>query len=352
MNIKKFTLFLILIFMITGCAGDKTKDKVEIKENAIPVSTENVVRTSFNITFQTIGKVASSQMVPLYFSVPGIVDSIYVDAGDRVNEGEPLARLENEQYEAQYMLALSAYEKSRKDLESTKELYESNIVSRDQLDNASVGYNNARANYITAKKAFENSVLKAPFTGSVISRNLEVGAVVSPGGGNPLFVIGNMENLKVVVSVPESDIGMVNPGQSVNLVFKTFPGKKFKGTVKRISLATKTLSNSFDIEIDLKNRNGDLRLGLIADVEIILQRLNDVVVLPVDMIHESSGRNFIYTVENSRAVKIPVEIIHISGSKIVLKNTIPEGTKLIVKGHNDVMEGSLVETSNKGMELR
>lgn len=342
--IRTMIPLILIVFIFNGCGNDTNSTRVSVLENPIPVSVEEIKSRPFNIVFKTIGKVASSQMVPLYFSIPGTVDSIFVESGDKVKKNMALAGLEADQYEAQYQLARSAFEKAEKDLASTEELFNSNVVSQDRLDNVRVGYNNARASYVQARKAFSNTVLRAPFDGSVISRDLEIGAVVAPGAvPNAPFVIANMEDLKVIVSIPESDIGNIKPGQKVNMTFKTFPKRAFKGMVRKIGLATRSLSNSFDVEIEVMNTTGELRLGLVADVQIILEELAAAIVLPVDMVHESNSEAYIFTVDNNRAQKTPVRVIHVSGSDIVLENSMKSGTRLISRGYNDVMEGSLVE---------
>jgi len=349
MLFRKYLINTLLLsaLILTGCSKDQKPEKLEIKEILIPVAVEKLIYQPFDVILTTIGKVTSSQLVRLYFSVPGTVERIYVEQGDKLQKNMPLASLDSDQFEAQYLLAKSALVKAEKDLASTKELFKSNIVSEDQLDNVNVGYFNAKANYIQAEKAFNNTTLKAPFDGSIISRDLEIGAVVAPGAAmNPPFVLGNMEDLKILVSIAESDIGKIKTGQKVVLNFKTFPDREYIGSVLRIGLATKTLSNSFDVEIKVNNSKGDLRLGLIADVEIVIEEIKEAIVIPVDMLNELNNEMFIYTAVNGRATKTPVKIVFISGSNIVVEGNLPEGTLLITKGQHDVLEGSILTISN------
>jgi membrane fusion protein (multidrug efflux system) len=335
-------LWCAALMVWVGC-NDRQGETTTMVEVPVPVRVEPLELEPYCITYHTIGKIESAQQVNLFFEVPGQVDSLFVEEGDQVVTGQPLAKLEQESYRANFVRARSAFEKARRDLASAEELYRQNIVSKDQYEQARLGFDNAQAGFIQARTALENTVLTAPFPGRIIQRNLEVGEVVAPGvAAAPPFVLADLKRLKVVVSVPESDIGRIRAGLPVELTFKSYPDRVVRGTVHRVGLSTRPLSNTFAVEIAIEAPDEGLRLGLVAEVTIILQEFQQEVVLPLRLIHEEKGGKFVYIVRDDRVHRVPVEVVDISGSRVLVRGDLPPGTLLITAGHHDVREGTLV----------
>ncbi|NOZ03268.1 MAG: efflux RND transporter periplasmic adaptor subunit [FCB group bacterium] len=340
---RRTILVLITLFVINGCGNRQNDAENKLKEVPVPVKVEPIVPKPFRVTYHTLGKTESVRQVNLFFEATGQVDSIFVDENDFVRKDQPLAKIRQEQYRANFIRARSAYEKAKKDLENADDLFRKNIISKDQRDQARLGYDNAHANFIQAKTALENTILSAPFSGRIIQRNVEVGDVIAPGAvTKPAFVIADMRKLKVVVSVPESEISKIREGQEVELEFKTFPERTFKGSVSRVSLATRSLSNTFDVEILIDNPNERLRLGLIADVNIILEKYERAMVLPIRLIHEEKDRQYVFLADGNRAKRVDIRILNISGSQVLVEGALSPGDSLITDGHHDVKDGTLI----------
>ncbi|NQV29805.1 MAG: efflux RND transporter periplasmic adaptor subunit [Candidatus Marinimicrobia bacterium] len=337
------TLVIILVLsLLAACGGDS--DAQEIVETQIPVALQVVKYQPFQIDFHSIGRVVSENQVNLLFQSGGQVDSIWTNVGDFVRDGQRLASINSDIYSTMYTQAKSMYEKSKRDLESSQELYNSKVISSDQFQMAKIGLDNSRAAFTQAKKGIENTILRAPFSGWIVAKNLNIGDLVAPGASmQPPMVLADMNRLKIIVPVPEARIGQIKNGQPAQIRFKTFPDRVFEGAVLRIGMTSKNFSNNYDVEVRMSGNMMGMKLGLIADVRIIQEYYEEALVLPLNLIQDDGESQFVYLENGGRAVRKQISINALSGSKVFVEADIEPGDILIVKGQNDVKDGSLLD---------
>jgi len=338
----RILLSVVSLTVLSNCGGEaEVKEVVEIK---VPVALDTVKFKPFQIDFHSIGRVVSENQVNLLFQSSGQVDSIWVNVGDYVYKDQRLASIEMDVYSTMYTQAKSMYEKSKRDLESSKSLFNSNVISSDQYEMARIGLDNARAGYTQAKNSMDNTILRAPFSGWIVAENLNIGDLVSPGGAmQPPMILADMNRLKIIVPVPEARIGQIRNGQFAQIEFKTFPDRVFEGAVLRIGMAPKNMSNNYDVEVRMSGNMRGMKLGLVGDVRIVQEYYEEALVLPLNLIQDDGEKKFIYLAEAGRAVQKEVTIRALSGSEVFIDADVNPEDVLIVKGHNDVKDGSLLD---------
>lgn len=346
MRLQKISIQLLainLMGLILFSCGGEAEEKV-IEETKIPVALSEVAYQPFQIDYHSIGRVVSENQVNLIFQSSGQVDSIWVNVGDYVRNNQRLASIETDVYQTMFTQAKSMFEKSKRDLESSQKLFDSNVISSDQYEMARIGLDNSRAAYTQAKNSMDNTILRAPFSGWIVAENLNIGDIVSPGGAmQPPMVLADMNRLKIIVPVPESRIGQIRNGQFAQIQFKTFPDRIIEGAVLRIGMAPKNFSNNYDVEVRIAGDVSGLKLGLVADVRIILEYYEEALVVPLNLIQDDGVSQFIFVEEEGRAVQKDIEIQALSGSAVFIKADVQVGDKLIFKGQNDVNDGSLLD---------
>lgn len=333
---------MTVLAILVSCGGEKAvEEKVEAK---VAVAVDTFKYDHFQVEYHSIGRVMSENQVNLLFQSSGQVDSIWVNVGSYVRKDQKLASIETDVYKTMFAQARSMYEKSQRDLASSKDLFESNVISSDQYEMARLGLDNARAGYTQAKTTMDNTTLRAPFSGWIVSKNLNIGDLASPAGAmQPPFILADMRRLKITIPVPEARIGMIKVGQQARVSFKTFPDRVFAGEVLRVGLAPKDFSNNYDVEVRLTGDVANLKLGLVADVRIVLENFDNAIVLPLNLIQDDGTDQFIYVADADRAVRKAVKVEALAGAKVKVEAEITEGDILIVKGHNDVSDGSLLD---------
>ncbi len=346
MRTIKTTILIMITTMswliLEGCGGAAdTKEQFEFK---VPVAVKTVEYQPFQIDYHSIGRVVSENQVTLLFQSSGQVDSIWAQVGDYVVKDQHLASIGTDVYETMYIQARSMYEKSKRDLESSQSLFDSKVISSDQFEMTRIGLDNARAGYTQAKNAMDNTILKAPFSGWIVAKNLNIGDLVAPGGAmQPPYILADMDQLKIIVPVPEARIGQIKKWQKAQIKFKTFPDREFTGNVLRVGMAPKDFSNNYDVEIHLSGNVRGLKLGLVADVRIVLEYFDEALVIPLNLVQDDGATQFIYIAEDSLAVKKDIEIRALSGSEVLIQADVAPGDILITKGHNDVKDGTLLD---------
>jgi len=336
------TLSLISLLALSNCGGEA--EVKEVAETTVPVAVDTVRYQPFQLDFHSIGRVVSENQVNLLFQSAGQVDSIWANVGDYVYRDQRLASIETDVYSTMYTQARSMYEKAQRDLESSKSLFNSNVISSDQFEMARIGLDNARAAYTQAKNSLENTILRAPFSGWIVAENLNIGDLVSPGGAmQPPMVLADMNRLKIIVPVPEARIGQIRNGQFAQIKFKTFPDREFEGAVLRIGMAPKSMSNNYDVEVRMSGNMSGMKLGLVGDVRIIQEYYEEALVLPLNLIQDDGEQQFVFLEEAGRAVQKEINIRALSGSQVFVDGEIGAGDVIIVRGHNDVKDGVLLD---------
>jgi RND family efflux transporter MFP subunit len=282
-----------------------------------------VLRDHLPETVVATGTTDPLARVVVQSEIPGIVAAIHVDDGERVAHGAPLVELDRERIayrvaelraalavreaQARQDLAGSAVaqlEQVRRDHGRIASMYKDGIVAQRELDDvrhrlrlAEIGVSDARAEKAAreaavmqamealrqAERDLEKSVIRAPVSGLVLHRAVEVGAAVADlqNGGTVVAILADDSRIHVTADVDERDIARVRLGQIANVRIDAFPGEQFSGTVRKVSssaTAAREVRN-FPIEIELPP-DPRMRVGMSADVRVVVRDHRDVLVVP------------------------------------------------------------------------
>jgi HlyD family secretion protein len=238
--------------------------------------------------------------------VSGRIESLLADEGDSVVKNQVLIRLEDKELQAQlkqveaaYQVSLAQLSQSRSsldnlkaNLERIKELFKAGSSTRQQLDDMETKYDVAKdqfnlSSHLTEqnkatieliKTNIDNSIIKSPIDGLVLSKNTEMGEVVLPG--NSLLTLGDLSKPWVKIYIKETDLGKVKLGQKTEVKIDTYPDKVFEGKVtyisnqaeftpKNIQTKEERVKLVFGIKVSLDNPLQILKPGMPADVTIL-----------------------------------------------------------------------------------
>ena len=273
---------------MSGCSE---KSKMEIDEYEVkPVSMSEVVTAT--------GTMESVTQVNVGTQVTGIIEHLYVDFNDHVTKGQLLAELEKTLLEselksadANMASAQASYEYAKNNYERDKKLHDEQLISdyefqtsKRDYDVARLSYEKSKADRVRAAKNLNYAEIYSPIDGIVISREVEVGqTVVSSMNVADLYVIADLENMRVVGNVDEADIGQVKVGQHVTFTVDAYPDDIFSGNVTQVRLNPTTTSNVVTYEVIVNAPNPELKLipGMTANITIYTLELNDVIAVPL-----------------------------------------------------------------------
>jgi len=230
--------------------------------------------------------------------VSGIINDVYVDFNDEVEEGQVIARLDRTLLqiavnEAQTALARSQaqYDFVDRNYKRTKELFEQQLVSESEYDQSEYDMRTAQTTFESSRISLERAqrnlgyaTIYAPISGKVIERNVDPGQTVAASLSTPqLFLIANdLSEMQILASVDESDIGIIEEGQDVRFTVQAYPDDTFTGTVAQVRLQSNVQENvvNYTVAVDVRNDDGTLLPGMTATVEFLVKTVSDVLKVP------------------------------------------------------------------------
>lgn len=231
-------------------------------------------------TIVATGEFVSPVRSELAVKMPGRVGAIYVDEGSRVTKGQPLLTLETDytrlnlqRAEADAARARAMADDAQRDVERKKGLIASNSIPQATMDRSQAAYDQAHAALASAqaqaallRQQLGDAVLRSPIDGVVAEKRTDVGQRL--GDATVAFVVVQTSPLKLRFRVPERYLASVHKGQPVTATVDPYPGQSFEGRVTVIGGVIDSATRSLLVETEFANRDGRLRPGLFARVEL------------------------------------------------------------------------------------
>lgn len=322
--------------------------------------TDMVTEGTFTITVEAKGQlkpISSSVVSP---SVDGTVDSINVQAGQSVNEGDVLMTIKNDELDRNVAEAQRAVAAAQEDLTNAQKAAavaqatpttdvdgasaaagvsaasaDTNAVSAAQRSLAS-----AQANLDQANAKAASRTVTAPSSGSIVELNAKVGATVTGGmimgesdtsGGKQCMQIADLSKMKVTVQVGEKDIAKIAVGQSANVTYPAFPDIVSQGTVTAIASVANSDSNSgggsvtFNVDILIEAPDSRLKPGMTAEVSVVTEKLDDVVMVPTMALMTEDGEHYYVNLatdsEGKKTRRVKVTVVTQNDNEAVVGKT-------------------------------
>jgi len=281
------------------------------QENGVRFETEKVRRGDLVVRVTATGTLEPVNQVQVGTEVSGTIESVAVDYNDRVSAGGVLARLDTDQLEArlrqsQAALALAkarvleaqatVTETSHR-LRRTTDLITRKLASPEELDTASASSARAEAAVAVAqaqvdqaqaqvdsdRRAVEKAVIRSPIDGIVLERKVEPGQTVAASLQTPvLFTLAeNLAQMQLHVDVDEADVGRVEEGQGAQFTVDGYPDQSFPARIEQVRFAPSTVEGvvTYETLLSVDNSALLLRPGMTATAEILVERLEDVVLV-------------------------------------------------------------------------
>src|SRR4030042_1086845 len=270
--------------------------------------TDKISRGDIEMAVSATGTVNPVTTVLVGTQVSGTIKELYVDFNSPVRKGKMIARIDPALFEAQvnqakanFLSAKANLEKAgatlvdaKRTMDRNKELFSKNLVARSDLDTAETNYETENASVSAAKSQVAQTEaalslaetnlrytkIVSPVDGIVVSRNVDVGQTVAASFQTPtLFSIAqDLTKMQIDTNVDESDIGRTKAGQEAAFTVDAYPGKSFAGTVIQVRNSPIVTQNvvTYDVVIQVDNKDLSLKPGMTATVSIRIRDLQDV----------------------------------------------------------------------------
>ncbi|WP_231625634.1 efflux RND transporter periplasmic adaptor subunit [Vibrio sp. J2-31] len=292
-------LFILLsfVFGFHYVKGEMIKEKVaNFKMPAISVTTEKVNKDTWDKSLKVIGNIHSNQSIDVTSQMSGQVKEILFNSGQRVNKGDVLVKLDDALLKSNYKSQQSKVELARVELMRNKLLLRNNSVSKNSVDKLQAQFNaeGAKLEYIATQ--IDYMKVKAPFSGSVGIRNIDVGDFIN--SSTAIVELEDKSKQYVDFSIPELYLHDVKVGQDLQFYSEATNDEVFHGTISAIEPSSE--SNTHNIELRaMANQAVPLEAGMYVDATLITSESDTIVAVPSVAISYTLYGNTVFVLDTS-----------------------------------------------------
>lgn len=378
-------LLLISLILMAGC------NSTIAGNSGSPVVSRATARTG-TLTNGAVssGKLEALNAANIVPKTSGKAASILVDVGSEVKEGDLLLTLDaadlvalvdlsaaqldkvrnsdlpSQENQAQLNLANTgaSYKKAEADYQRNKQLADAAAISKQQLEQSEKDYLQAKAAYEAAQNSlsilenatipetirqceaqlskaradYENTVIKAPFSGIVTARNINPGEMASPS--TPVISLVNLDTVLVQANVSEDQINKIKVGQELQVKIGSVQQEPFKGTVTNIALAANSSTKAYPVKVQIQNPGHILKPGMFT--EVYLAAGESGIIVPREAVIVNGDKSMVWIIENGSVKSREVVTGLSDGKDILVTSGLKDGEEVALGGSNSLQDGMKV----------
>jgi len=310
--------FIMMILLVSSCSVKRKGKKSNHELNKHIIEKGEII-----VKLEETGEIQPIREIEIKSKVSGKIITFYVEEGDQVNKGDVIAQVEPDYNQAEYIsrvksnleLAEIDLRNAKRNMNDKQKLFDQNFVSQIELDSykdalaeAQINYNSALQQYELIKEIdTEGNVsnIVSTASGTVIQKLVEEGEMVvastsSYSEGTIIIKLAELDRMVVYSQINEIDIGKIRKNQKVKIQVDAYPYFQYQGKITKIAAMAADYNNikAFPIEIEILNVDEKLRPGMTANVTIIGEKKQDIVVVPIRAIFsDSEGNDIVYKIK-------------------------------------------------------
>jgi RND family efflux transporter MFP subunit len=374
-------LFVAIVMLYRGAGGREVQVALAEMIGGAGGSASSGVSANGYVVARTKASVSSR--------ITGRLVYLGVEEGSVVTEGEVMARLENADYAATLAQreaeAATAYaglveteterDQLRRDVARTKDLQERGLAPDQELEQLEAQLATAEARVLrvraqaeavdaavgVARANLENTYIRAPFSGTVLRKDAEVGEVVAPvatGSGltrGAVVTMADLETLEVEVDVNEAYIARIRSGQPASIDLDAYPDTSFQGRVRQIVPTADRQRATVQVKVSILDEDPRILPEMGATVEFLEGATDDAapagpprVFVPAAAVRDDSGRQIVWVVSDGRVERREVEAGPVTGERREIRRGVNAGEPVVVEGHEGLEDGARVRVTARG----
>ncbi len=322
-----------------------------------------------NAVLTASGYVVAQQKASVASKGTGRLEYLGVEEGDKVKKGQVIARLEDqdvlaalERSKADLELANADFEDARQSLDRQQTLFKSGLTSKAELDAAQARLNRVKASIRSAEAAvrasevgLENTRIRAPFDGTVLTKDADVGEVVAPFASSSssrgaVVTLADMSSLEVEADVSESNITRVATGQPCEITLDAYPDKRYPGFVHKIVPTADRAKATVLTKVRFKDRDERVLPEMSAKVTFLSKELEASVqsappklTIPGNAIINKEGNSTVYVVKDDHVEAIRVKLGERIGERFEVKEGLQQGDRVVVRPNQGLATGTKIK---------
>ena len=327
-------------------ADSAAVDSLAKKIEAVPVeiALAHTGEISSYLTFNST--IETEATVEIFPQISGMVERVVVEEGDRVEIGDTLIAIEDEQLRLANREAQVNLDFQRTGYKRTEEMFKRKLISDQEFETRKYELEQAGLRLERTQLDLAHTVILAPFSGVITERYVQVGARV--GGSSKLYDLIKLDDMIARVFVPGQYLTAINNGQQGVISSEFLPDKSFEGWVKRISPVVDPRSGTFKVTVGVRDHFEYLRPGLFVNVRIVTDTHERAILIPKKAVVYDGGDKFVFAVVDTAAVRIKLQPGFEDVEFVEAMAEVKEGAPIIVVGQNGLKDGTRVRVVNEG----
>lgn len=372
-NVFLLSSLIVVSAAAVACSKESTTASAEAQTAAAPAPTVDVatIRATLGTVQSTVefsGTLAPRTRVGVKPKLPGRLERVLVDLGDRVAAGQVIATIDRRELDAQVDAAEAAVAVAQASIESAEaalvnaaseharanNLFESGAIPRQRLEATETAHraataqrNLAQANLAQAQAALRrtrelqrDATLTSPMAGYIVERNYDAGAIP---GESPVVVVADVRELKLEAGVSELEAGRLRTGLPASVLVQAKPGERFSGQLAAIAPEVNARNRHFQIDVRVDNAKGSLLAGMYATARIVLEQADKALLVPRDAVITVNGQRVAFKVDGDKLSPVPVTEGLNDGRQVQILSGLSAGDQVLADARRQPPSGSRVK---------
>jgi membrane fusion protein (multidrug efflux system) len=293
-----------------------------------------------------LGTARANEAVEITSKTSNLVTAVHFRDGDFVKRGTVLVELDSNQARADLAEAEAAHVESMSQVNRSRDLLATKIISEAQFEQLEAVMKGNSARVAAARARLDDTVIRAPFDGRVGLRRVSVGSLVNPG--TVITTLDDTSSIKVDFAVPENFLASLREGLNVTVTTAAFPEREFTGRVTSVDSRIDPVTRSVTVRAVLPNPQGLLKPGMFLNVRLMRDE-RDTLMIPEAALVPEQSRQFVFVVENDRAIRREVRIGRREPGRVEILAGLEAGDRVVVEGTQKVRDGAAVRELQQGI---
>ena len=307
----------------------------------------------WSATINAIGTVVAANGVTVSADMPGLVESIAFESGQRVNRGDVLVRLDTKQERAQLEAANAQLQLSRVELGRAQQMVPQGVIPQSALDQASAQYKQAEARVGEIRASIERKTIRAPFSGTLGIRQIDLGQYLA--GGAPIVSLQALQPVFVDFSVPQQDVGRLTAGSAVTVTSEGLSEPEI-GKISAVDAVIDESTRNARVRATFDNAAQRLKPGMFVEARLDRGTATSAVTLPASAISYAPFGDSVFIVEDVtgpdgksyRGVRQQfVKHGGTRGDQVAVISGVKPGEEVVSSGVFKLRPGAAVAVNNK-----
>jgi membrane fusion protein, multidrug efflux system len=298
-------------------------------------------------SLQSVGTLVAVQDIYVTTEIAGLVDAINFKSGERVKQGTLLLQLDDSVDQADLDALLAEQRLAEVQFQRTAQLLEKKSVSRSVYDEAKIQLESAQARVASKKAMLRKKQIRAPFSGLLGIRQVNLGEYLTPGA--KIVLLQALDPLYVHYSLPERYFATLSPGQPVILKVQAYPEQAFAGRITAINPGIDPESRNVRVQATFDNPDQRLRPGMFAEVHTVLRESEHVLTLPQTAITYNPYGNMVFVIKEQAGELIvqqqQVQTGKIQNGRVEIVRGLQQGDRVVSAGQVKLHGGQRVQIS-------